>query len=215
MTPSTNDNGTATPLTIARYAAGAIVAAVTVLVGACHVAALVNPWHLVVLDRYFGSPFLGLMWVGIGGYLALRLLLPVRNEAVQRVRFRVRAIPIVAAGLGFLAWGVFGVFLNTTGDYEEIARTPDGERAIGLVSYDRDNRELHVWVGDGLGMRDVGNVGKVCGQQVHADFVNPDLIEVDTGYGGPWEIELDPDTAEPLAELGPHCSDGPMPTGAR
>lgn len=192
-----------------RKIIGAVLAIATGAAGALYVLALINPWRLIVLDKYFGNPLWGMFVVSVAAYVVLRLLLPVDNEAIQRVRLRVRVVPLVTAVVGLVLWGIVGAAFNYT--YHELVRSDDGDRAIGLVTRVDDRQHAHVWVGEGLLMRDVGDIGHVCGV-VTAEFVSGDLVQISsTRSSDTWEIELDPVTAEPRQQLGPGCSDGPEP----
>jgi hypothetical protein len=193
----------------ARRAVGLLVAAATVLAAAGYLLALWNPWSLVFLDKYFGNPLFGLFAVSLAAYVTLRLLLPVRNEAVQRGRLRARTIPIVTAVVGLILWGMIGTGFHY--EYRELARSDDGTRAVGLVTHRVDDRQhVRVWIGTGFFTRDIGDLGRVCGG-VAAHFVTDDLVEIKSHLYDPWQIELDPDTAQPQQRLGPNCPDPPAP----
>lgn len=195
-------------LSLRRRILGTVAA---VLVGAMAVLFLLggwNPGRLVLLEQYFGNPLAGVLAVAIGTYLVLWLLLPVQNEAVQRGRLRVRVVVAVIGVLGLIAWGVFGRLFS--GSYEEVARSADGSRAVGLVTVDAGDRQFaRIWEGSGLLMREAGEIGRVC-RFVSAEFIGADLVEIDAGYGA-WRIDLDPATGEPEQVLGPRCPDGPQP----
>lgn len=168
-----------------------------------------NPLHLVVLEYRFGNPMVGLVTVPIGALLGLWLAVPVRNEARQRARLAARVVAGALLAVGLFGWGVFGE--HFTFDAEEVARSPDGDRALAIVS-DRGlpkTQYLRVWVGSGLTAREAGEIGRVCGSTT-VRFLTADRVEIDTSYGT-WQVDLDPATGAPRQVLGPHCSDGPVP----
>lgn len=195
-------------LEVIRRTVGGLVVVATVLAVVCYALAVWNPWQLVVLDRYFGNPLFGVMVVGVGAYLSLWLLKPIRNETVQLAGLRARVVATVLAVVGLIAWGMFGrVFLY---EYDELATTDDRSRTVALVTKVTDDRQhVRVWQGAGLLARDVGDAGSACGF-VKARFLTADLVEIEAEYD-PWQIELDPETGAPLQRLGPRCPDPPAP----
>lgn len=190
-----------------RRLAGIVITVVVASVACLFVLGTWNPWRLVVLDRYFHDPLLGLVLVSAGSYLALWSLAPVRDETVRRWRIPARVTVAVTGLVGLLLWGILGsVFdLETT----ELARSRAGDRAVAAVTGADGDTHLRVWTGSGLATRAVGDIGRVCGS-VSVRFLDADLVELDTSYGT-WQVALDPDSGEPLSELGPRCSDGPLP----
>lgn len=204
------ESGTApTRLSLPRRVAGIAVAVLTVALAVLFVAGVANPWRLVVLERQFGNPLFGAFVVVAGVYIALLLLAPVRNEAVQRGRGQVRMAVVVVGLLALFGWALFGRLFAA--EYVEVARSGDGSRAVVVVTPATDERQhARVWEGSGLSARDAGEIGRVCGA-VTATFVSNDLVEIEAGYG-PWRIELDPGTGAPQQTLGPRCPDGPQPS---
>lgn len=168
---------------------------------------LVNPWRLVWLSRYFGNPPVGLAVVTGLAFFGSWLAFPVQNEAVhnRRIMFRI-GTGIGTAIAGLLAWGFGPVFDPTI---TPMARSADGDRSVVLVERADRSRELHVWAGSGLLTRDVGVIGRACGE-VEIEFLSRDRFALTSSYGG-WEIDLDPDTGSPRQVLGPRCKDGPRP----
>lgn len=166
-----------------------------------------NPWRLVWLSHYFGSPLVGLTVVMgllcVGSWLAF----PVLNEATGRARSMFRIVTALGTVLGVALWGVFGPIFTTK--IEILARTPDGERTVAVVERFDGSRRLHVWQGGALLARDVGVLGQACGE-VTITFVSRDQIHLATSYGD-WSIDLDPVTGAPRQVLGPRCADGPQP----
>lgn len=208
MDPRADSSGPVRSLPLLRRLAGVAVAAVTAALAVVFIAGIANPWRLVVLDRQFGNPFFGAFVVATGAYVALLLLAPVRNEAVQRGRGQLRMSVAAVGLLALFGWGLFGRLFSA--DYEELARSDDGSRAVALVTPATDERQrARVWTGSGLLMRDAGEIGRACGS-VTATFISIDQVEIEAGYG-PWRIDLDPETGAPLQVLGTACPDGPQP----
>jgi hypothetical protein len=167
-----------------------------------------NPWQLVILQARFANPWLGLGIVAAVGYLSVWLLSPVRNEARQSGRIRVRVLLAVVAAVGLITGGILSLLYRY--DATELARSADGQRAVALiVSGGQSERELRIWEGTGLLTREVGSLGRAC-QRVEAAFLDSDTIVVNQGFGE-WTIDLDPETGRPEQVLGPRCPDGPIP----
>lgn len=163
-----------------------------------------NPWRLVVLTRYVSNPAFGLAVVALLALAAVWLLLPVKSEAAQHRRVWARFLLVAASVLGLACWGTVGrLFATPPGTV--IATSPAGDRAVVLFEFDADDRRLHVWVGRGLLRRDLGDLGKACGD-VAARFVEPDTVEVDSSYGA-WRAKLDPATGEPAGPSRESCVD--------
>lgn len=168
-----------------------------------------NPWRLVVLEYRFGNPALGAGVVLLAAFVGHWLALPIRNEVRQGGRMVTRVTLGVLLVIGLFMWGLFG--LHFTFDVWEAARSPDGERAVAIVS-DRDRpvqQRAKLWTGSGLTARELADLGQVCGP-TEVRFLTDDRIELDTSYGT-WQIDLDPATGTPRQVLGPHCADGPVP----
>lgn len=205
MTGTLDDRGQRVP--VARRVAGIVL---LVLSGAglvLFVLGLWNPWQYVVLLQYFSSPALGLLVVAglacLGGWLAY----PLRDESAQRGRSRFRVFTALGAVAGLLCWGVTGTLF--TPSFTVVNQSPDGDRTIAIVDRGRDNRQMHVWSGVGVFARDVGSIGRACGE-VTVQFLSRDRVVIGTQYGD-WEIDLDPATGAPLQVLGARCADGPEP----
>jgi hypothetical protein len=185
-----------------RRLAGAVAGTLAVLAAVLYTVGTWNPWHYVVLLRHFSNPLLGGLVVFALAFVASWLLAPVRSEAgnIGRMRWR------IAFGLGFLAsllgLGLFGPLF--AGSYDEVAHSPSGRRAVALVDGGSDDQRLHVWVGTGLGRRDVGDLGHPCGS-VRVTFRGEDGVHVSTSYGEV-DLRLDPATGRPRDTLGPSCS---------
>lgn len=200
----------AAPVSVPRRVAGAVVGLAVVVAAVLFALGVGNPLRLAVLERYFFDPMFGLVVVGVGGYLVLWLLAPVRNEAEQGGRIGARIATVVVAVLGLGGWGIFGVFFNQ--EITEVSRSSDGSRSLVQVAHANNpyRLELRVWSGSGLTAREAGSLGEACGGLQAARFVNNDLVELDTSYGT-WQFALNPATGEPRQVLGPRCPDGPVP----
>lgn len=192
---------------VARRVVGTVLLAVTGVAAVLFVLGTWNPWRFVVLEYRFGNPAVGALVVPAGALVGLWLALPIRNEARQRGRIAGRVVAGALTLVGLFVWGVLGDHLAF--DTEELARSGDGSRAVALVRDQDDNRYVRIWSGSGLTAREVGDLGKACGQ-VSARFVTDDRIELETSYGT-WSFDLDPATGTPRQRLGPRCPDGPVP----
>lgn len=183
---------------LAGYVAGTLAVAAVVV----YTLGTWNPWHNVVLLSYFGNPLLGAVFAFGLALVAAWLLAPVRSEASQIGRTRWR----IGFGLGLLAsllgLGLFGPLFG--GSYEEVAHSPSGRRTVALADPGTDEQRLHVWVGRGLGRRDVGDLGHPCGS-VRVTFRGEDAVHVTSSYGE-FDLRLDPATGRPRDTLGPTCS---------
>lgn len=177
-------------------AAGAVVALVLYALGAW------NPWRYVALTQHFGNPPRGSVIVAALAFVAAWLLAPVRNEAAQGLRVGLRVITAVGLAVALICSGVLGNVLGA--DVRVLSRSADGERAVALLHRTADDRELRVWAGAGLTARDVGRLGKACGE-VTARFLSRDEVEVDSSYGV-FRFQLDPRSGAPLSQLGDSCT---------
>jgi hypothetical protein len=134
--------------------------------------------------------------------LAARLLVPFVSEASQGWRTRTQVIGAILVLLGLILWGLLGG--RFTPDRSVLARAPGADRAIVLVDYGGEVRELRVWAGGGLGERDMGRLGPACGN-VLARFLEHDRVEIESAYGT-FQFRLDPATGEPLEDMGDRCA---------
>lgn len=187
-----------------RAAVGWTAVGLAVVVTVLFVLGGLNPWNNVFLLEYFADPFLGLMVVAVLVYIALWLLLPVRNEAKQRSRAVARIGVVLVAVAGLFGFGLYGTHFY---DYEgqEIVRSPDGERALAIVvrSGSPDER-IHLYEGEGLSTMDVADIGPVCpGNEM--SFTDDTTILIRNSYGE-FSIRLDSDTGMPM-EVMATCSD--------
>jgi hypothetical protein len=191
-----------------RRAPGILVALAVPVLAVLYVLGAWNPWRLVILQERFANPWLGLAVVAAVAYLALWLMLPITNEALQRGRIAARVAAATIAVIGVIV----GANLDPLFRYQgtELARSPDGERAVAVViSGGLAERDLRVWRGSAPWTREVGSLGRPCGG-ISVRFVDGDTIVVNQGYGD-WWIDLDPDTGRPLQVLAPRCPVPPVP----
>lgn len=187
-----------------RRATGVAAALAVIAVLALWVAGLVNPWRLVVLDRYFNQPGVGIVIAAVLTVLAARLLAPVSDEARQARRARVQITAAIIGVAGLLCWGVTGQFF-TSGATTVLSRSAAGDRAVVLVERSLDDRELRMRSGRGLTERDVGRLGPACGEGIKARFLDATEVEIETVYGT-FRLRLDPATGQPLETMGTRCS---------
>jgi hypothetical protein len=161
-----------------------------------------NPWRLVRLQQYFNDPFFGLVVVNVLALLAFWLLAPVRSEAAQRRRHTTRWLLILALLPVGMCYGLFHSFVTV--ETREIAQSPSGERRAAFVTRG-DERELRIWSGGWLGLRDVGRAGAPCGPTATARFLSEDLVHISSNYGD-FDVRLAHDTGRPLNPMGRTCS---------
>jgi hypothetical protein len=178
----------------------AAVLAVAALVG--FTAGAWNPWRLVRLQQFFNDPFFGLVLVNVLALLAFWLLAPVYSEAAQRRRHTTRWLLMLALLPVGMSYGLFHSFFTV--ETREIARSPSGARRVAFVTHGGE-RELRIWAGAWLGLRDVGRAGAPCGPSVTARFRSEDLVHISSNYGD-FEVYLAHDTGRPLNPMGHTCS---------
>lgn len=207
-TPPTRTRVPSTRVSWLRLTLGLAVATATVVTAALFVAGYWNPWRLVVLLQWFANPWAGLAIVSAGAYLALWLLRPIRYEAGQRGAIAGRVALASTCVIGLILWGLLQALFRYEAD--ELARSPDGERAVARVVFGGLNDvELRVWEGSGLLTREVGSLGRICHRGTAA-FSGSDTVVVDQGYGD-LHLPLDPETGAPLMVLAVRCPDPPIP----
>jgi len=187
-----------------RAALGWVALALSIVAAVVFVVGSWNPWNNVLLLQYFADPFFGLMVVAGLTYIVLWLLLPVRNETKQRSRVVVRISVVVAAVVGLFGFGLYGTHFYDY-DSQEIARSPDGERAVAVVQqFGSTDERIHLYEGSGLATADVAELGPACpGNQV--TFVDDVTLRIENSYGE-FSIRLDPASGQPLEVL-VTCSD--------
>jgi len=83
----------------------------------------------------------------------------------------------------------------------------EGDRAVVLVEWSVDERELHIWGGEGLAEKDLGRIGRACGEGITARFLDRTEVEIETVYGT-FRVRLDPASGAPAETLGEQCSGG-------
>jgi hypothetical protein len=185
-----------------RRVAGAVLIALAVLTLLLYVLGTWNPGDHVVLARYFGNPLVGAVVFFALAFVALWLLAPVRNEAAQGRRLALRVTCGILLVAAVIAWLLFGPIFAA--EYATAATSPSGQRTIAMVDPGTDDQRLRVWVGRGLGARDVGGLGRPCGMTT-VSFRGEDTVHVSTSYGE-FDLRLDPATGRPLQTLGPTCA---------
>jgi hypothetical protein len=188
------------PISPWRRAAGAGCLVLVVLLVPASVAGVWNPWRYVALRRYAGNPLLDAVVVALLAGLALWLLAPVRSEATQHKRVWLR-LGAVAVFLGtLLCFGAFGSAFDP-GKAQAVGRFGDLQ---AVVVTHGEQAEIRIWAGTGLGVRDMGRVGRACGT-VSAFFTSRSEVQISTSYGD-FRVPLDPATGRPLRQLGPRCT---------
>jgi hypothetical protein len=159
-------------------------------------------------DNVFLASHFGNLLTGIGILLVLAALIsvvlfPVRNSAVQRATPLVRLTLVGVAALAFAGAGLIHGFKIFSYNPSVVATSPDGTRRVALVDVGMYS-ELHVWVGTGLGTKDVANLGPPCEFDT-ARFTGNNSVHVSTGLGDV-DIRLDPTTGAPLDGLDRTCT---------
>jgi hypothetical protein len=164
--------------------------------------------HNVFLKSHFGAPSSGVFVLLVFTLAVFFVGYPVR-AAQQRRRSRVRTTVIVltaVAGIVAVVFHALGLFKY---DPKVVATSPGGDRQAALVNGYETNT-LRIFAGSGLGRREVGNAGVICGLE-SADrvvFDGDNSLKVSTPYNDV-VIPLDPKTGVPLKHFGPRC-DGPL-----
>jgi hypothetical protein len=161
-----------------------------------------NPWRFVRLEQHFSDPFFGLLMVNVLVLAAFWLLAPVRSEAAQQGRHMTRWLLIVALVPVVISYGLFHRIFGVA--TREVAHSPSGERRVAFVTHDED-RQLRVWAGNWLTLRDLGRIGAPCGDAATARFNSEDLIHVTSVYGD-FDVRLDHRTGRPLNTGPATCS---------
>lgn len=191
------------PLSPIRRVIGILVAVATAILLVAYTLGAWNPWHNVFLRTRFGDPTLGVPVVVAMAIVTGYILMPVRNEAAQHRRVVIR---MILFGLLALSLIVFG-FVKTIGVFTYrstiVAHSADGTRTAALVTVE-GGRQLHIFTGTGLAMRDAGNLGVPCGATT-VTFQGNDLVLVSTYYGD-FRLRIDPTTGHPITVIGPTCS---------
>ena len=156
----------------------------------------------VFLTSHFGNFLTGAGILLVLGALISVVLFPVRNSTVQRARPMIRFALIGVAALSFAGAGLIHGFKIVAYNPQVVATSPDGMRRVALVDVGMYS-ELHVWVGTGLGTKDVANLGPPCEFDTAA-FTSNSAFHVSSGLGDV-DIRLDPATGAPLDGLGHTC----------
>jgi hypothetical protein len=157
----------------------------------------------VFLKSHFGNLLTGIGILFVLAALISIVLFPVRNSAVQRATPLVRFALIGLAALSFAGAGLIHGFKIFAYNPQVVATSPDGMRRVALVDVGKYS-ELHIWVGTGLGTKDVANLGPPCEFDT-AKFTSNSTFHVSGGLGDV-DIRLDPATGAPLNGLGHTCT---------
>lgn len=156
----------------------------------------------VFLKSHFGNLLTGIGILFILATLISIVLFPVRNSAVQRATPLVRFAFIGVAALSFAGAGLVHGFKISTYNPQVVATSPDGMRRVALIDVGKYS-ELHIWVGTGLGTKDVANLGPPCEFDTAA-FTSNSTFHVSSGLGDV-DIRLNPASGVPLDGLGQTC----------
>ncbi|MFL6110757.1 MAG: hypothetical protein ACJ786_05335, partial [Catenulispora sp.] len=185
-----------------RRSLGIVLAVVAVIMLVGSAAGLWNPWRFVRLEQFFGDPLFGLVAVNVLVLAAFWLLAPVRSEAAQVRRHTTRWALILALVPTLMCYGVFHRYFGSAS--REVAQSPSSERRAAFVTHG-DFRELRIWAGGPLTLRDMGRAGVPCGQRIGVRFVSEDRVHVTTVYGD-FDVHLDHRTGRPLDSGPATCS---------
>lgn len=156
----------------------------------------------VFLASHFGNVLTGVGILAVLGALISIVAFPVRNSAVQRTRPMIRYAMIGLAALLFAGAGLVHGFRIFRYDPSVVATSPDGSRRVALVDIG-PYEELHVWAGQGLATKDVGNLGAPCEFET-AVFTSNSSFHVSASLGDS-DIRLNPATGAPLDGLVGTC----------
>jgi hypothetical protein len=185
-----------------RRIVGFVLCLVWVFVLAAYVAARIIGDN-VFLTSHFGNLLTGIAILFVLAAVISFVLFPVRNSAVQRATPLVRFALIGVAALSFAGAGLIHGFKIFTYNPSVVATSPDGMRRVALIDVGKYS-ELHIWVGTGLGTKDVANLGPPCEFDT-ARFTSNSTFHVSSGLGDV-DIRLDPATGVPLNGLGHTCT---------
>jgi hypothetical protein len=185
-----------------RRIVGFVLCLVWVFVLAAYVAARIVGDN-VFLTSHFGNLLTGIASLFVLATLISFVLFPVRNSAVQRATPMVRFALIGVAALALVGAGLVHGFKIFTYNPSVVATSPDGMRRVALVDVGKYS-ELHIWVGTGVGTKDIANLGPPCEFDT-ATFTGNSAVHVSTGLGDV-DIRLDPATGAPLNGLGHTCT---------
>jgi len=185
-----------------RRIVGLVLCLVWVFVLAAYVAARIVGDN-VFLTSHFGNLLTGIAVLFLLATLISFVLFPVRNSAVQRATPMVRFALIGVAALALVGAGLVHGFKIFTYNPSVVATSPDGMRRVALIDVGKYS-ELHIWVGTGVGTKDVANLGPPCEFDT-VRFTSNSTFHVSTGLGDV-DIRLDPTTGAPLNGLGHTCT---------
>lgn len=188
-----------------RRVTGVLAAVVSVLLLAVLIWSFVNTRQYVALLTYVANPFGVAFAVLAAAAVAIWLLLPVRNEAVQGRRNVVRWTALVVAVVSGLAFGLTIGMKAFVYQGRVLAHAPGDRYDLALVDRGGENtKQLRVWRGHGLARRDLGSFGDICGPEPDVRFLGPAEFEVSTMYGT-FHLRIDP-SGRPANSIGPTCS---------
>jgi hypothetical protein len=193
----------------AQRVVGRIAVGVVAVLAVAGVLAFCNPWHLVVVERVLAIPAVGVVAAVVFGCAVAALPVPADGPWPFTPDQRVLA----AVGVPLTVCMIWGMAVPgwPTHRPRELARSPDGDRAVVLRVSTAGGRCLYVWVGHGLGARVSGALGDP-GHDPDDDpdddpvvsFEGRDLVVVQSSRR--FEVRLDPATGRPLRGLDEPCS---------
>lgn len=183
-----------------------VVVALAVALAAVFIWAALDTRHYVVLAQYFGSlptgAFLLLLLLTVAFFLGWRVI-----TTTGRRRSLARTTLVILTVIA----GIAAVFVYAVGWFRYsptlVASSPDGRRHAVWIVRGGENT-LRILVGSGLGEREIGNVGVICGR-IDVDkivFDGNDTLKVSTPYND-FVIPLDPDSGVPRKHFGARCDD--------
>lgn len=197
---------TLAPTSTPRRMLGALVLIIgIVLLGVC-VYGTINPHHYVILMRYFRNPTQGPVILVATMLIAWIIAFPVRSTVIDRRRSQVRTTLIILSVVALIAFLIVYLLKIYQYDPQVIATSASGDRAIAVVE-DFSGSHVHVYVGHGLGRRDIASLGLACGLPggTSATFVGENEIKISTVYND-YDIHLDA-SGMPLNHFGATCTD--------
>lgn len=194
------------PTSVPRRIAASIVLLIGLVLLALFGYGAVNPRHYVFLLTYFNNPFGGVTAILAVAVIAYWLAFPIRSTVIDRRRSLTRTTLLILTAISaivFLFVYELAVFHYSP---EVVTTSKSGRRSVARIEMWK-NTQMHVYVGTGLGRRDVGSLGAPCGlrSQMSARFVDENEIVVDTAYNT-YDIHLEVGTGRPLNVFGASCS---------
>jgi hypothetical protein len=125
---------------------------------------------------------------------------------VDRRRSQVRTALIILTALALFVFLLVYLLKIYQYDPRVVATSPSGDRAIAVVE-DFSGSHVDVYVGHGLGRRDIASLGLACGLPggTSATFIGENEVKISTVYND-YDIHLDA-TGMPLNHFGVKCAD--------